>query len=94
MSNINTLPARKCPTCGYEMDAATQIHDVAAEVIGNCPPEVGDITLCVNCGDALEFAEGLKLQVASLDTLVKLSEKQHWAIEVAQKLIRKGERKS
>jgi hypothetical protein len=94
MKGINILPARKCPTCGYEMDGTARIRDRDDKVMGDLPPEVGDITLCVNCGEVLEFTEGLKLQLASLNTLVKLSEKQHWAIEVAQKLIRKGDRKS
>lgn len=81
------LPEMKCPTCGYEMDAATCLR-------GDGRPEVGDISLCINCGECLEFGKEFALQIATLDALVSLSPKQHLDIEIAQKLIRKGDRKS
>lgn len=77
----------KCPTCGYEMDAATAIA-------GDGRPSVGDISLCINCGEVLEFSEGFRLEVASLKALMQLDPKQHLAVTVAQRMIRKGDRKS
>lgn len=85
-SSGQKLPELKCPTCGYEMDAAT-------DIAGDARPSVGDISLCVNCGEVLEFCEGLRLEVASLKMLMQLDPKQHLALTVAQRLIRKGDRK-
>lgn len=77
----------KCPTCGYECDAATCIH-------GEHRPRPGDISLCINCGDVLQFSSDYTVKIATLSALVSLSPKQHRDIEIAQKLIRKGDRKS
>jgi hypothetical protein len=42
----------------------------------------------------LQFASDYTVQVATLEALMSLSPKQHHDIELAQKLIRKGDRKS
>jgi hypothetical protein len=79
----------KCPTCGYVMDGATCLY-----VHGDDRPEPDDIALCVNCGEVLEFGKEFVLQVATLTALMTLSQEQHHHVEIAQKLIRKGDRKS
>jgi hypothetical protein len=66
--------------------------DSATEIRGQARPSVGDISLCINCGEVLEFDKEMNLHVASLTALVSLSPRNHHDIELAQKLIRKQER--
>ena len=39
--------APKCPKCGHILDAATSLE--------NASPKPGDVTICVGCGNLLEF---------------------------------------
>ena len=59
------LPQSKCPTCGYEMDSATgTTHDE--------DPRPGDLTVCLNCGEMLQFNDIMvakSLPVGLLDQL-------------------------
>lgn len=80
------LQELKCPTCGYKMTGAMALD-------AGRKPEIGDIGVCVNCGDVLEFDSAMHIQVASLKSLMILTEKQRHEIGIAQQTIRKLERK-
>lgn len=62
------LPISVCPTCKYEMNAASCVQDGTAE------PSAGDLSFCLNCGEILQFNEILvskkitDAELASLDT--------------------------
>lgn len=49
-----TVKASTCKACGYLMDAATC-------AMGNHQPVPGDVTICVECGHLMEFANDLTL---------------------------------
>ena len=58
-ANVHAL--QLCPKCGQELDSMTAVgHD--------CPPEPGDITVCIGCGTVLEY-DGTKLVAGSIDSL-------------------------
>lgn len=48
------LPTQYCPVCSKELDAATQVNPGA-----DGPPDVGDVTVCVQCRSFLRFYPGL-----------------------------------
>ena len=68
------IPESVCPTCGYNMDEATPAFDEQAQ------PKPGDLSICLNCGEMLEFDESLhltrfaygKLSTLDLDTQFQL----------------------
>ncbi len=43
------IPLDACPTCGYVMDRATTLD--GADVT----PKPDDLTICMSCGDVLQF---------------------------------------
>jgi len=46
----NVIPSMPCPHCGYVVTRSTLgIGD------GESPPNEGDISLCIECGDLSEF---------------------------------------
>jgi hypothetical protein len=63
-----------CPTCRYEMDAATAVFAAVR-------PKPGDVTVCINCAALLQFANDMSLILANtheltLDVLDQLAEAQ------------------
>ncbi|MBN1625009.1 MAG: hypothetical protein JW944_00680 [Deltaproteobacteria bacterium] len=46
----------KCPWCGYALDAVSN-----ADINENFSPKPGDLSICINCGGWLEFADDMKL---------------------------------
>ena len=78
-----TVPPSTCPTCGYVCDSATA---VTGENVVRARP--GDISICLKCGDVLQFGEAMRLRVADLNSLVSLTDEDRDIIGRAQKLIR------
>ncbi len=56
---------------------------------GDHRPNVGDLSVCVDCGEALEFGEGMTVQLASINTLILAGEAGREIIGKAQEFIRK-----
>lgn len=48
-----------CPACNYECNAATDTADV------HQTPNPGDLSICLNCGEWLEFADDMALKFIS-----------------------------
>jgi len=46
------LPESECPSCGYRVDAASGISTDEA-------PKPGDVTLCMKCGQVMQFTATL-----------------------------------
>lgn len=55
------VPASMCPACGYIVDAAL---NATPERGGNHGPKVGDLSVCMNCGEVLMFKRGLQVEQA------------------------------
>lgn len=58
----------ECPRCGYYMDCHTAGPDSA-------PPRPGDASICLNCGELLEYDANLKL-IEMSDALQEQLQKQ------------------
>ena len=68
------LKPSPCPSCGYEMDAATAAFE-------DVRPKPGDVSVCLKCAALLEFAEDMTFAPANtgrldLETLEQLAEVQ------------------
>lgn len=48
-----TLPNCMCPNCGYIMNAAQPLR----EREDKRGPAIGDVSICLNCGEILEYDE-------------------------------------
>lgn len=51
------LRESKCPACGSRLDAASGLRGTAVP-----KPKPGDITLCIDCGQVMEFTATLGLR--------------------------------
>jgi hypothetical protein len=60
------LPSVACPWCSKELDAATG-------VTGEGSPDMGDATLCINCGEWCIFDSDLTLRKPTDDEFVELA---------------------
>jgi hypothetical protein len=76
------VPQSLCPTCGYP-------PDYTSSMIGTGKPVPGDFSLCYNCGECLQFDDGLRLKIATQHELDEhLSTKFKARLRQAQFLIR------
>ena len=48
------LESYSCPSCNYQMDAATSLE-------GDHTPTPGDLSVCLNCGELLIFTDALQV---------------------------------
>ena len=76
------LPIMVCPVCSYEADCATDIDGSDAR------PKAGDLTICIQCGEILEYLKDLTPSKVSVGAMLRLSSAQRAKIGVAQFLIR------
>lgn len=86
MNTIKDLPVSVCPTCGYELDAATNLVSIYDR---STTPNKGDFSLCFKCGEILVFAEDLSLHLATLDELMAADSTNHSQLSHIQQKIRK-----
>ena len=56
MTVDHLLPQSLCPCCGFAPDHATSVMNNGAK------PEVGDYSICLNCGALLRFGANLILE--------------------------------
>jgi hypothetical protein len=54
-----------CPACSYRMDCSTPLE-------GNATPKPGDFTLCISCGELLQYGKGLQFEAIPDDDFLKL----------------------
>ncbi len=75
----------KCPYCGTNLNAAAGV--------GECdrPPQPGDITICIKCGEVYEFGENLEGVVPSQEKQIEyMSIPEVNKIRMALALVKKG----
>jgi hypothetical protein len=81
-ANGGIIPSDRCPICAYEFDAASGMtHDAR--------PKPGDVSLCIKCGEVLEFASDMRVRQASLETMLSLPDDAKAQVDKMQKIIRK-----
>jgi hypothetical protein len=74
------MPACKCPGCGYDLDAATNLLGVGA-------PTPGDITICLMCGRLMKFTDALLLRELTGPELIEALQDERVArIEAARQI--------
>ena len=56
------MPEHTCPTCGKKMDRASS-------AFGDHAPKVGDLTVCINCGNVSQFDEKFQLMIVDVSKL-------------------------
>lgn len=56
MNKTYVHTAMRCPACDKKLDASTEVDAGSKR-----PPEQGDVTICMGCGEILEYAEGPRL---------------------------------
>lgn len=76
------LPTSCCPVCRYEMDCATHTGSWPAT------PSPGDLSLCLNCGEMLEFNDILVLQPLPPEAFTLLPEEEKATLLRASGLIK------
>ena len=74
----------ECPFCHHR---ANVLHDTRTKK-PKTNPEPGDLTVCLHCGEVLEFQSDLTLDLASLGKLMQLSPEQHQQITAVQRKVR------
>jgi hypothetical protein len=47
-NKTHRTPETECPNCGYKLDAVGNFE-------GDSAPKPGDASMCINCGELLEF---------------------------------------
>jgi rubredoxin len=82
-ANGTRLKSTSCPTCGYEMDAATPTPSS-----GNVRPRSGDISLCAKCGEVLQFDANIIPRVPTLSEMVTWPEDVNAEVLHVQRVIR------
>lgn len=68
--NTVQLRASPCPACGYKLDAASSLDGTLREA------GPGDLTICINCGEALAFTRNLGLRKATADEMGRMERDQ------------------
>lgn len=68
MTDFIRKKKQPCPSCGYEMDAATELGSENK----NSAPNPGDFALCLSCGEILRFDDKLKFRTATQKDLEDL----------------------
>ena len=59
-------PTQPCPNCGYPLNSV-------GSALGDHRPEVGDLTVCIECVTPLTFEPGLTLRVTTTEELRALT---------------------
>lgn len=77
------LPTTVCPTCKYEMDDAICVQD------GSNDPIPGDLTVCLNCGEVLQYNDILVAKPIIDEELASLDAETLTTLSKARKIILK-----
>ena len=84
-----TMAADRCPWCGHELDRASIIgpQEEASS------PEAGDLSVCIDCGNWLVFAENLDLRKCTTEDLKEFdAESVMRMVEMSRLVARMNER--
>lgn len=81
------LPWATCPVCGYRADCASPADPALGEEV---QPAAGDITLCLKCGELLQYTASMEVIPAEVSALLECQkDRRSWRLLCrAQTLIR------
>jgi transcription initiation factor IIE alpha subunit len=71
-----------CPNCNYQIDCASAVE-------GNEAPNPHDVSICINCGEWLEYSDDMALIRITERAIKELSDKDLFIMKEAQAHIRK-----
>lgn len=71
----------QCPACGYVADCASTLSG------SDGAPSPGDLSICLNCGELLQFEDGYKVKRAPDGIQLQLSDEVRRKVVRAQRLI-------
>lgn len=74
-------PPSLCLRCGYYVDHAAKLTGKTG------PPEPGDFTLCLNCGQLFRFNKQLGLVLTGNEAISELAEPKQRTVRVVQDFI-------
>ncbi len=80
-NNLGIVARSECPVCHYVFDCASAMR-------GNATPQLGDLSLCIECGELLVFTADLSVRLADLNDALKLDKQSNQDVDRAQRLIR------
>lgn len=63
----NNVKKSNCTACNYEIDSATSFQDERAS------PNSGDISICLQCGHLMAFADDLSLRDLTDKEIVEIA---------------------
>jgi hypothetical protein len=73
-----------CPTCNYGEASAVSMGPGPKQR----PPRPGDPSICMKCGEILEFDANLKLQVITIKTLMEIPDDISGLLQATQRFVR------
>lgn len=76
------LPTSCCPSCLYEMDCATCATREEVQ------PSAGDLSICLNCGEILQFNDILVLKPVAKGVLESLEPSKIALLQVVSERIK------
>lgn len=77
------MPEQDCRTCGYKLDAATHT------AFDGRAPKVGDLSVCVKCGEISMFGVGFVLQPVPDDVFINMDASERYSLFKMQMAIKK-----
>lgn len=80
---FHLTPPALCPECANPLTAAGGLTSPTAR-----PPVAGDITVCIDCGEVLTYAEGLDVRHVRPAELLELEPADRLAISLFQQRVR------
>lgn len=79
------LPTSQCPVCRYEMDSASDADGRGGE------PSAGDLSVCLNCGEMLQFNDIRVLKSITRESIEELdAETKTVLFRVSEKIKARG----
>jgi hypothetical protein len=78
------LPSDVCPSCGMTLDSAT--YPVPGQEEHR--PRPGDLSVCIHCAEVLMYGENMKVDMATVEHLVRAGREVRRQIGVVQGAVR------
>jgi hypothetical protein len=82
-SKVHVVKPNLCPTCGYTLNAVGDINNKEIRA-----PRCGDASICISCGELLEFNEDLSLKKISAEVIIALGKESLGELLEFQEFIR------
>jgi hypothetical protein len=78
---IYRVPNSECPHCRHRLNACSTLDTPRA-------PRPGDLSVCIGCGEVVQFGARLELQRAPVRVLIRLKPRERAELRKAQSAVR------